>query len=292
MQASFGKVVEVRIVTTAAGASKGFGYVQFAEEHAALEATKSSLQLGTRRLKIDIANRKRAPPLEGPSSSSSAASPELDIAHNPTLRTERITAFLGETSRFENAIAYRFLDSLNWDVAAAVASYKAGDPIPDVRVREAPEEKPAPEEPQAGPAVEPPERDPAPEPDVESEDADDNQDQEGARKSKKAHVFVHIHILQEYLQHEFEVAFQPTKTHFEIERVIDDFVLICMMCGNDFLPHIPMLDIRKGAIDGPLFCPLFLLPPLTLVVFSLAICVQACVPKSGRISCGTWPHQL
>jgi hypothetical protein len=36
---------------------------------------------------------------------------------------------------------------------------------------------------------------------------------------------------------------------YDLEKVIDDFVLICMLCGNDFLPHIPMLDIRKGAVD-------------------------------------------
>jgi 5'-3' exoribonuclease 2 len=32
-------------------------------------------------------------------------------------------------------------------------------------------------------------------------------------------------------------------------RLVDDFIFICYLMGNDFLPHLPSLDIYSGAID-------------------------------------------
>ena len=62
---------------------------------------------------------------------------------------------------------------------------------------------------------------------------------------------LHIHTLRDYLGNEFAVLKNNNMLPFafNLERVIDDFIFLCFFVGNDFLPHLPSLDIRDGALD-------------------------------------------
>jgi 5'-3' exonuclease len=47
---------------------------------------------------------------------------------------------------------------------------------------------------------------------------------------------------------------------YSLDRIVDDFVFMCMLVGNDFLPHSPHLEIDNGAISIMLTNYIDLLP--------------------------------
>jgi 5'-3' exoribonuclease 2 len=49
--------------------------------------------------------------------------------------------------------------------------------------------------------------------------------------------------VREYL--EIELKILDPICEFDIERLIDDFIFICFLMGNDFTPHVPSLKTRE-----------------------------------------------
>lgn len=59
---------------------------------------------------------------------------------------------------------------------------------------------------------------------------------------------LHLSLIREYLGFEFDSLKDKLSFPYDFERVLDDFILICFLVGNDFLPHLPGLHIREGGL--------------------------------------------
>ncbi|EDO17798.1 hypothetical protein Kpol_541p40 [Vanderwaltozyma polyspora DSM 70294] len=64
---------------------------------------------------------------------------------------------------------------------------------------------------------------------------------------KQNFYLLHLSLLRQYLNLEFKEVADGINFKYDFEKVLDDFILIMFVIGNDFLPNLPDLHLNKGA---------------------------------------------
>ncbi|KAG9510478.1 5'-3' exoribonuclease 1, partial [Fragariocoptes setiger] len=59
---------------------------------------------------------------------------------------------------------------------------------------------------------------------------------------------LYLSLLRDYIEQDFEPLKSILPYKFDLESIIDDWILICFLVGNDFIPHIPHFHIHKSAL--------------------------------------------
>uniref|UniRef100_A0A4W3HZI6 5'-3' exoribonuclease 1 n=1 Tax=Callorhinchus milii TaxID=7868 RepID=A0A4W3HZI6_CALMI len=59
---------------------------------------------------------------------------------------------------------------------------------------------------------------------------------------------LHLSLMREYIDYEFSPIRDKICFEFDLERIIDDWILMGFLVGNDFIPHLPHLHINHDAL--------------------------------------------
>ncbi|XP_012251889.2 5'-3' exoribonuclease 1 isoform X2 [Athalia rosae] len=89
-----------------------------------------------------------------------------------------------------------------------------------------------------------------------------NKQKKASTPEETTFFLLHLSILREYIEHEFSSIKDKLSFPFDIEKIIDDWVLMGFLVGNDFIPHLPNLHIANGALPILYLAYLEVLPTL------------------------------
>ncbi|XP_045906934.1 5'-3' exoribonuclease 1 [Micropterus dolomieu] len=59
---------------------------------------------------------------------------------------------------------------------------------------------------------------------------------------------LHLSLMREYIDYEFSELRNHLGSEYDLERIIDDWILMGFLVGNDFIPHLPHLHISHDAL--------------------------------------------
>ncbi|MGH0136330.1 UNVERIFIED_CONTAM: hypothetical protein FKN15_036028 [Acipenser sinensis] len=59
---------------------------------------------------------------------------------------------------------------------------------------------------------------------------------------------LHLSLMREYIDYEFSAVRGKISFEYDLERIIDDWVLMGFLVGNDFIPHLPHFHINHDAL--------------------------------------------
>ncbi|KAG7525653.1 5-3 exoribonuclease 1 [Solea senegalensis] len=59
---------------------------------------------------------------------------------------------------------------------------------------------------------------------------------------------LHLSLMREYIDYEFSPLRNHIGSDYDLERIIDDWILMGFLVGNDFIPHLPHLHISHDAL--------------------------------------------
>ncbi|XP_075935977.1 5'-3' exoribonuclease 1 isoform X1 [Anarhichas minor] len=59
---------------------------------------------------------------------------------------------------------------------------------------------------------------------------------------------LHLSLMREYIDYEFSELRNQIGSDYDLERIIDDWILMGFLVGNDFIPHLPNLHISHDAL--------------------------------------------
>lgn len=91
---------------------------------------------------------------------------------------------------------------------------------------------------------------------------------------QKPFQILSVSVMRQYLMLQFGELEDRMPEHnpYDFERCVDDFVFMCFFVGNDFLPHLPSLNIKDGSIDQMLSLYAEILPCMKQYLTDCGVC--------------------